>query len=76
MGEVERVRASYGASFGNNYQRVNNDRDRQPKKHRQEKEENHSHDDALELHDEGGQVPTVQMHRLPVDDEEHLDLSA
>ncbi len=77
MGEVERVQASYGASFGSNYtQRINNSRDRQPKKHQREKEEDHSHEDALELHDEAGQEQPVQTYTLPVEEEDHLDLSA
>lgn len=75
MGEVERIRASLGASFNGYGQRVNGAPDRNPKKHHQE--ERPHHEDALELHVEEGEEP-VEIHpaTMPTDSEDHLDLSA
>ncbi len=75
MGEVERIRASLGASFNGYGQRVNGAPDRNPKKHHQE--ERPHHEDALELHVEEGEEPVAPtIVSPPVDPEDHLDLSA
>ncbi|MBI1332888.1 MAG: hypothetical protein GC165_08410 [Armatimonadetes bacterium] len=75
MGEVERVNASYGASFGSYGRRINEAAHRQPKKddHHQE---HHPKDDALELHEDGTEEAKPRVHQIQPESDEHLDLSA
>ena len=76
MGEVERIRASLGASFGHDLgQRVNAAGDRQPKKH-QDDDQDHPKEDALELHVEGADDANPHVLHLPLESTDHLDLTA
>jgi hypothetical protein len=76
VGEVERIRASLGASFGHDLgQRVAAMGDRQPKKHHAEGEEQPK-DDAVELHVEPNEETNSLVIHLPVDPTDHLDLTA
>ena len=77
MGEVERVRASFGSSFGHDLgTRVNGSADRQAKKHHQEDAEEAPKGDAIELHDDSSQVSAQPTTNLTLEIPDHLDLSA
>jgi len=75
VGEVERVPATYGTSFGSYSHRVNGSPEKHPKKQHRE-DEHHQQDDAIELHEEGSEEAKPQTVHLTVEQDEHLDLSA
>ncbi len=76
MGEVERIRASLGASLGSDLgARIANFKDRQQKKH-QHDDENPHQDDALELHEESVDTNSPTVVHLDIEPSNHLDLSA
>ena len=76
MGEVERIRASLGASLGSDLgPRIANLKDRQQKKH-QHDDENPHHEDALELHEESVEPSASTVVHLDFEPSNHLDLSA
>jgi hypothetical protein len=76
VGEVERIRASLGASLGSDLvTRIANLKDRQQKKHQQD-DENPHHEDALELHEESVDPNAPTVVHLDVEPLNHLDLSA
>ena len=76
MGKIDRIRPSLGATFGHDLgQRVVGASDRQPKKHHENESEAQS-EDALELHEDNVIVTNQMAPIIPLDHEEHLDLSA
>jgi len=76
VGELERIHASFGASFGNDLgPRIASAKDRQAKKHHHDGEEP-SKEDALELHDEAIPEPPVVVILQDPNGHDHLDLSA
>ena len=76
MGEVERIRASFGASFGSDLgARIVGAKDRQPKKQDQSSDE-HLKDDALELHEEANTSAPPLMVQTFTEGTDGLDLSA
>ena len=77
MGEVERIRASLGASFGGDlHPRIAQLRDRQSKHQHQEEDHEPTKDDAVELHDETGSEVKLEVPHLSLETGDHLDLSA
>ena len=76
MGEVERIRPSFGASFGHDLgPRITSLGDRRSKKHDHEEPE-HSQEDAIELHDDSLSESKTPIVHLTVESTDHLDLSA
>ena len=77
MGEVERVRASFGATFGSDqHPRIAQLKDRQSKQQHQQEDHDPAKDDAIELHDETGVEVKLAVPHLSLETGEHLDLSA
>ena len=77
MGDVERVRATFGSSFGAYSSRVNDALGKQHKKHQEQDEQGpHQNDDALELHEEGQEEVVTQTVHIASSQDDHLDLSA
>ena len=76
MGEVERIRASLGTSFGNDLgTRIASTKDRPSKKHHPENGDS-SNEDALELHDATIGEEKIEVVYFMPDENHHLDLSA
>ena len=77
MGEVERVRASLGASFGSDLQpRIVPLKDRQSKHQRPQDDHDQAKGDAVELHDESAVEVKLELPNLSLETGDHLDLSA
>jgi hypothetical protein len=76
VGELERIRPSLGASFGQDLgHRVTAANDRPDKKHHDRDAESPT-EDAVELHDEAGNETKVQVVYTELEWSDRLDLSA